>query len=135
MMDGKDIDTTIAQPMESLKAEIEKCRCLPALDPFLVILSGVEKGKKILLMARVTLVGRAVKCNVQIKDPMVSSVHGEIILENNCYLLKDLDSSNGTLLNGRRIKSSPLKNGDKITLGSTDLIFTVPEVKDDIPRK
>ena len=43
--------------------------------------------------------------------------------ENGDYLLVDLGSTNGTLLNGRRVDRQRLVDGDTITLGSTEIVF------------
>jgi len=73
--------------------------------------------------------GRALETDVRINDTQVSRQHAKIVAihdaERNVtdYVLNDLDSRNGTFLNGRRIRRENLDNGDKITIGDTILRF------------
>ena len=47
----------------------------------------------------------------------------EIAREGSVYVLVDLGSTNGTELNGRRVTRQELADGDRITIGATDLVF------------
>ena len=73
---------------------------------------------------RRTLIGRSKDCDVQLTDQNVSRRHAELRQEGAAYWLIDLDSTNGVVVNGRRLKRAKLENGDTITLGSTSLVFT-----------
>ncbi|MGZ8783179.1 MAG: FHA domain-containing protein, partial [Gaiellaceae bacterium] len=53
----------------------------------------------------------------------VSRRHAELRREGPAWWLVDLDSTNGTELNGKRAKRAKLEDGDTITLGATDLVF------------
>jgi len=72
-------------------------------------------------------IGRlARKCNFTLDDRYVSSLHAAIYLTASGYALTDMNSSNGTFLNGRKVdRDAPviLKSGDVITIGQTELIF------------
>ena len=70
------------------------------------------------------LLGRSKECDVRISDPNVSRRHAEVRQEGSTYWVVDLDSTNGVLVNGRRQKRAKLDDGDKITLGSTDIVFS-----------
>jgi sigma-B regulation protein RsbU (phosphoserine phosphatase) len=73
-------------------------------------------------------IGRASDCTIPIKDRYLSRKHAEIVLENGSWLVKDLGSANGTYLNGNRVeRDSPLKNGDRIRLGDTEIVFAAAE--------
>ena len=72
--------------------------------------------------AKVVL-GRSKDCDVQVEDANVSRRHAELRREGGAWWLVDLDSTNGTELNGKRVKRSKLDDGDTITLGATDLVF------------
>src|SRR5690606_13951671 len=62
-------------------------------------------------------VGRTRDNDVVLQDPAVSSHHCEFTAERGSLVLRDLDSSNGTYVNGRRVQSSPLFDGDALKIG------------------
>jgi hypothetical protein len=67
--------------------------------------------------------GRSKDCDIQLPDPNASRRHAELRQEGAAYWLIDLDSTNGTLVNGRRAARARLESGDTITIGSTELLF------------
>jgi hypothetical protein len=69
------------------------------------------------------LIGRSKDCDIQLADPNVSRRHAELRQEGAAYWLIDLDSTNGSQVNGRRTARTKLDSGDVITIGSTDLVF------------
>lgn len=75
------------------------------------------------LAAARTVLGRSKHCDVQVPDLNASRRHAEVRREGSAFWLVDLGSTNGTLLNGRRIERAPLEDGDVITLGSTEIVF------------
>ena len=70
------------------------------------------------------LIGRSKECDIRVSDPNVSRRHAEIRQEGSTYWIVDLGSTNGIAVNGRALKRSKLDEGDRITLGSTELVFT-----------
>lgn len=89
----------------------------------LVVLDGVDQGKIYLLRAR-NIVGRHSECSLVVNDKGVSGNHCKIEQVNQRdYLITDLNSSNGTYLNGKKINSEKINFGDIITLGKTRVIF------------
>ena len=69
-------------------------------------------------------VGRSSKNTIVIKDKFVSSMHMKIHEEDGSYFIEDLDSQNGTYLNGQLIEDIiELKNGDTIGVGFIQFIF------------
>ena len=70
----------------------------------------------------VTLLGRGTDVDIRIDDPGVSRRHAEIVLGTE-VTLRDLDSTNGTLLNGRMVSTAILTDGARIQLGSTTLTY------------
>ncbi len=72
---------------------------------------------------RRVVLGRSKDCDVQLPDPNVSRRHAELRQEGSAYWLIDLDSTNGTLVNGHRTARAKLESGDRITIGSTELLF------------
>jgi hypothetical protein len=72
---------------------------------------------------RRVVLGRSKDCDIQLADPNASRRHAELRQEGAGYWLIDLDSTNGTLVNGRRAARAKLESGDLITIGSTELLF------------
>lgn len=108
------------------------------LKPALVFLSGELIAVPIPLEREEVILGRALEADVRINDTQVSRQHARIIAmptESRVsmqYVLNDLDSRNGTFLNGRRVKRENMENGDKITIGDTILRF---DLLDEIDRE
>jgi predicted component of type VI protein secretion system len=89
---------------------------------FLIIESGPEQGRKVDLGGPL-IIGRQVKIGLSIKDTKASREHARIEPAAGSYVVVDLQSSNGTLLNGRKVDREFLKAGDRVTIGSTVLRF------------
>ncbi len=71
-----------------------------------------------------TIVGRHEKCDLRLVDSMVSRNHCLILSEGKRFVVKDLESRNGTWVNGRRIKNRRhIKVGDVIQIGPFRLLF------------
>jgi pSer/pThr/pTyr-binding forkhead associated (FHA) protein len=76
------------------------------------------------LNRKVTLVGRSRRCQIQLKDVLVSVRHLSVSVANDACVADDLGSSNGTFVNGERLNGvRVLKDGDEIMLGNTILRF------------
>ena len=67
--------------------------------------------------------GRVTDNMIQIDDASVSSHHAELTREGDDYLLKDLDSTNGTRLNGVSHREGKLRDGDQITFGNIEVLY------------
>jgi len=68
--------------------------------------------------------GRRGDNDIVIKDPYVSKDHFQIVKDEDEYFLEDLNSANGTYLNGERIQDVvPLKDGDRIRVGNIEFLF------------
>jgi hypothetical protein len=80
-------------------------------------------GQRVPVDKRVMVLGRAQDCDVQISDPNVSRRHAEVRQEETSYWIVDLGSTNGMEVNGQRLRQAKLEDGDRITLGSTDVVF------------
>jgi hypothetical protein len=72
---------------------------------------------------RVVVLGRSRDCDIQLADANVSRRHAELRQEGASYWIVDLGSTNGTEVNGKRVKRAKLADGDTITLGSTKITF------------
>ena len=92
---------------------------------------GALSGIKLEIQKGETLLGRGSGCHIQIKDPKVSRSHASIQVQVKGLTITDLDSASGTLVNGKQVSSSVLKDGDVIQLG--DSTFEVCFKQDAIP--
>ncbi len=101
----------------------------PVRVPYLEIQTGPQKGARFELVKDRMVAGRADRqhqWDIVLQDRAVSRPQAEIVREPRGPVLTDLNSVNGTLVNGKAI-SAPylLRDGDAITLGETVLIFHV----------
>ncbi len=94
------------------------------------ILQGRRRGREYSVGKDPVTIGRAPQCDVIIPDDqLVSSEHADVRMDENGQLvIRDLESVNGTEVNGQSIDESVLKPGDEIAIGST--IFEVIEEAD-----
>jgi pSer/pThr/pTyr-binding forkhead associated (FHA) protein len=79
----------------------------------------------------VITVGRAASNDIPIDNLAVSGFHARIVSDNGVYQVEDLNSTNGTFVNNRRISHLPLNNNDVITVGKYSLLFSDPREEDD----
>jgi pSer/pThr/pTyr-binding forkhead associated (FHA) protein/uncharacterized protein YdcH (DUF465 family) len=89
--------------------------------PNMVIITGPSSGKKIPLLPMTMSIGREHDNNIELKDPDVGRYHSRILYDRGRFVLEDLESSNGTWLNGEKISEAALKNGDRIKIGGIEL--------------
>jgi hypothetical protein len=87
-----------------------------------VIISGDQAGAAYPLKDTVTL-GRADSNTIALKDAKTSRQHAQIQQHGNQFILVDLNSSNGTYVNGQRIEEHVLQNNDEIQIGDYILQF------------
>jgi pSer/pThr/pTyr-binding forkhead associated (FHA) protein len=74
----------------------------------------------------VVSVGRAASNDIPIDNLAVSGFHARIVCDNGVYLVEDLNSTNGTFVNDRRIAQLALNNNDVIMVGKHTLVFSDP---------
>jgi soluble lytic murein transglycosylase-like protein len=94
-------------------------------------LSGSLQGTSSMSPKAVIRIGRGAACDVRFDpqvDTRVSAYHAEIRFENGHYVVIDVGSSNGTLVNGKMVKQHRLRSGDKLRFGAQG----GPEVRFDI---
>jgi pSer/pThr/pTyr-binding forkhead associated (FHA) protein len=87
----------------------------------LVLLSAGLTGRTHELKGEKTTVGRVEDNMFQVAEPSVSSHHCEILLRGNDVVVRDLNSTNGTFINGEKIIESPLKPGQILRLGQIEM--------------
>jgi len=92
----------------------------------LIVESGPEAGAQLALPAdRPTVLGRAAHVDLVIPDIHVSKTHCHFVLSGHRWTVTDLNSSNGTFVNDRRVNTQALSDGDVLRLGKTTLRFVV----------
>ncbi len=87
----------------------------------LVILSAGMTGRSHELAVDKTTVGRVEDNTFPITDPSVSSHHCEILLKGGEVIVRDLNSTNGTYINGDKVTEATLKPGQVLRLGQIEL--------------
>jgi predicted component of type VI protein secretion system len=81
-------------------------------------------GRTELLGSGGGVIGRSRDCDVTVEDPNVSRHHAEVRPSGGSWIVRDLGSTNGVKVNGRRIQGpQSLKAGDRIELGTSRLTF------------
>ncbi len=97
----------------------------PEARGVLVICNGGSEGTEYELTSDETLIGRNPNTNITLVDENISREHAIVLLdeETGAYTIEDLQSSNGTKVNGRRIRSVDLVDTDEIEIGNTRFRF------------
>lgn len=90
---------------------------------FLMGMSGAIKGTKFEIVKDRVVLGRNQNCDIIVDDGAASSQHCYVARRGAGYLLHDLNSTNGTLLDGERVTEVELASGQTIQLGATELLF------------
>ncbi len=96
-----------------------------ATDANLIAVQGgsLTPGERIDLFGGVTI-GRAEEADVRIEDRFASGIHCRVHSRGNAYFVEDMNSTNGTYLNGEDLHGeSPLSDFDEIRIGDTVLRF------------
>lgn len=97
--------------------------------PALVVVSGPKIGTRFLLTGATQRIGRDSRCDIHLDDTETSRKHAQIDLVDNEYVINDLKSSNGTLVNGHLIDSKKLRDGDRIQIGKYVFVFRLQETQ------
>jgi two-component system cell cycle response regulator len=88
-----------------------------AKEACLVVIYGLELGKKFNVGRPQTIVGRSSKADIQIDQEAVSRNHCKIINTGNAILLRDTESTNGTYVNDEVVDEYVLRDGDLVKVG------------------
>ena len=99
----------------------------------LLVISGPLQGHEFIVNHDIFTIGSSDHNDLTIHDSTVSKRHCEISVEQSGYLIRDLDSTNGTLVQGVRISSAHLAPGSEIQLGKTRIVFCPLQDANDIP--
>ncbi len=120
-MDQDDSVTRI-QPASSSKERIPS-----RFQASVVILKGHAEGMEYLVDRTPAVIGRDSHAEIRLTDPLVSREHAAILFRGGSFVLEDLGSTNGTLMNGASIKEARLRHGDTFRVGGTVLQFVLAD--------
>ena len=96
------------------------------LDATLRVVSGPDTGSVVPVKDPITLIGRDEGCHLTLDDPRVSTRHAMVYFSGGEFRVRDLDSTNGTLVNGSRVGRQVLKRDDEIQMGKLRIGVTLP---------
>ena len=83
-------------------------------------------GRRVPVSDQPVVIGRLPECDVVLNDPNVSRRHAEVVRQGDEIVLRDLGSTNGVKVNGTRVQSTILYNGDEISIGTSRLVLEAP---------
>jgi pSer/pThr/pTyr-binding forkhead associated (FHA) protein len=96
------------------------------MPPKLLLKFNAAVVKDIPVVKTTYTIGRKPDNDIVIDNMAVSGHHAKITLQDGNYVVEDLQSTNGTFLNDKKILNSALKNNDTITIGQHSLVFMAP---------
>ena len=101
------------------------------MDEKILFRAGLRAGKEFLISDDEITAGRELDNNIVLEDVQISRKHMRIFRKDDQLFIEDLDSTNGTLLNGKVLKKAQkLKNGDMVTLGENNVLeIQIPSAK------
>ncbi|MFW5966568.1 MAG: GGDEF domain-containing protein [Persicimonas sp.] len=114
MGNDSTVVTVINKPPQEEPSGQEAC---------LVVINGVDLGKKYSLAQPATVLGRSSKVDIQIDEDAISRSHAIIDNTGDAFRVRDLDSTNGTYVNDKPISERTLVDGDQIKVGRTIFKF------------
>jgi pSer/pThr/pTyr-binding forkhead associated (FHA) protein len=124
------LSSTVLARMNTTEEYLEKTVTLRE-KPVLAVTRGSGLGKVFALARETTTsVGRARANDIVLEDVAVSSQHCRIRLEQGHFVLHDLKSTNGTLVNDQKVSRHTLSEGDVIRIGETSLQFRLESRRD-----
>ena len=97
------------------------------MNPRLLVIAGPMKDSTLALSGMEVPVGRDPANSLSISDPSLSRKHCVIMRAGDHFSIRDLDSRNGTFVNGVAMKQSALQHGDQISAGDSVFIFLLQE--------
>lgn len=111
---------------EDEPAEVPKAEPADSPYPLEAALVEVESGERHLISPEGANIGRRDSNDIVLANPYVSSNHAIIAVDGNSYVLTDIGSTNGTMVNGQQLAPQTpvrLQPGDKIAMGQLELVF------------
>ena len=106
---------TLAIQTDSNTLRVKKCK--------LLAISGTQQGQEFILDKDIFTIGSSRQSDLQIEDTTVSRRHCEIRVSPDGCTIRDLGSTNGTMVRGVRVTEAFLTQGTEFQLGNTRLVF------------
>jgi diguanylate cyclase (GGDEF)-like protein len=118
---GRTTDTTTAVDTDVVTRVREESD--PDRQAYLIVISGPHVGRMVQVGEAPVLVGRGESADLQLHDRGVSREHARLVPAEDGVYLRDLDSSNGTYVNGSELTGvHKLEDDDKVTLGTATIL-------------
>jgi pSer/pThr/pTyr-binding forkhead associated (FHA) protein len=92
---------------------------------FLKVVSGSRQGLNVPLSQTEPLIIGRRRGDLLLDDPLCSSTHCQVIPREDGWILQDMGSTNGTMLDGRLVREAPLRPGAEISVGNTRLVLFI----------
>jgi len=97
----------------------------PAVPSFATVtVSGIDHD--VVLKGEKVEIGRVATCDICLQDVNASRRHAAFVRQDSGWVVVDLGSTNGTLVNGKRVSQKRLSDGDVIQVGITQLVYHEP---------
>lgn len=124
--DNFDMDATLTLSERERVRDLYERQAGLSPEPFLIGETPASREVRFLLAEGESTIGRAVECAVALPDPAVSLRHAIIVRSGASLLVRDLGSTNGTLLNEKAVAEAALRDGDVIRVGRCSLRVAIP---------
>ena len=120
-----DVEDAYEQPEHTVAIDLASiaAQTFQPCVGWVVVLNGELRGRDFRLVDGKNTIGTAADAEVVLTDPYLSSHHAVIRHENGEFTMVDLDSTNGTYVNDRKVSREDLIDNDKIRFGRTELKF------------
>ena len=80
---------------------------------YLIVSDGPDEGRRLAIPENGAIIGRTRRCDIRLNDPGLSRRHCRFFFKEGKLWVADLDSSNGTVLDGNSVKEAWVKGGDR----------------------
>jgi hypothetical protein len=115
----------VAEPAQTMiyRAPAPAVPDAPPPEPQREVITLSVAGREHEVTKPSVVLGRSREADVRVADVNVSRRHAELRQEGTAYWIVDLGSTNGLEVNGKQVERERLRDGDRITLGSTEVVF------------
>jgi predicted component of type VI protein secretion system len=119
------VELPVEEPSQTMiyKAPVAPAVDSPQPEPEPELVTLTIAGRNHAITESKVVLGRSREADLRVADLNISRRHAELRREGATYWIFDLGSTNGTEVNGKRIDRQQLRDGDRITMGSTEIVF------------